>query len=273
MAPSTSRYKRPCWATRSKQHNFSSHPFSISLSIRLGNLLFSVFTLQGITIAAITIDLAELKKTLSNAHKFLPEKALLGIVVDNFCCEAFNSLAGLSDDNMLAVSKNCELVELCIAMFKEVTNSSVQSVIDDQVCKSVSDNVLYIEQLADGTCKPDKSAPAEPAVCPIKAKCLTKAEVEDFLTDNKKSSEEEPALHTRSHRKGKEKAPAKTEKHICSLFAELLFYPKSHVGYQVKDPKDNVEPCKADHKACRPDCSSHSNSVPPAMVDMDTVMA
>ncbi|ESK81258.1 hypothetical protein Moror_8485 [Moniliophthora roreri MCA 2997] len=165
----------------------------------------------------MTINLRELKKTLSNVHKFLPEKAFLGIMVDNVCHEAFNSLAGLSDDDMLAVSKNHELIELCITVFKKVTYSSVRNVIDDQVHKSVSDNVLYLEQLADSTCKPDKSTSAEPSVCPIEAKNLSKADVEDFLTDIKKSGEEEPAPCTCSHRKGKEKTPAKTEKHICAL--------------------------------------------------------
>uniref|UniRef100_A0A0W0FI08 Uncharacterized protein n=1 Tax=Moniliophthora roreri TaxID=221103 RepID=A0A0W0FI08_MONRR len=150
----------------------------------------------------MTIDLTEFKKTLSNAHKFLPEKASLSIVVDNFCCEAFNSLAGLSDDNMLAVSKNHELVELCITVFKEVTNSPVWNVINDQVHKSVSNNVLYVEQLVAGMHKPDKSAPTEPSVHPIKAKSLSKADIEDFLTNIEKSGEEEPAPCTHSHRKG-----------------------------------------------------------------------
>ncbi|ESK81344.1 hypothetical protein Moror_16710 [Moniliophthora roreri MCA 2997] len=126
---------------------------------------------------------------------------------------------------MLAVSKNHELVELCITVFKEVTNSPVWNVINDQVHKSVSNNVLYVEQLVAGMHKPDKSAPTEPSVRPIKAKSLSKADIEDFLTNIEKSSEEEPAPCTHSHRKGKEKTPAKTEK-------------------RVKDPKDSADPHK-----------------------------
>ncbi|ESK81171.1 hypothetical protein Moror_14869 [Moniliophthora roreri MCA 2997] len=202
----------------------------------------------------MTIDLTELKKTLSNVCKFLPEKAFLGVMVDNFCHEAFNSLAGLSNNDMLAVSKNHKLIELCITVFKEVTYSSVQNVIDDQVCKSVSDNVLYLEQLADGMHKPDKSASTEPSVHPIEAKSLSKADVKDFLTDIEKSGEEEPAPCTCSCEKGKEKMPAKTEK-------------------RVKDPKDSMEPHKAEHEACHPDQSSCSNSVPPASADTDMAMA
>uniref|UniRef100_A0A0W0FBT8 Uncharacterized protein n=1 Tax=Moniliophthora roreri TaxID=221103 RepID=A0A0W0FBT8_MONRR len=106
--------------------------------------------------------------------------------------------------------------------------------------------------------KPDKSAPAEPSVHPTEArtpaKSLSKADIKDFLTDIEKSGEEEPALHTRSCGKGKEKTPAKTEKH-------------------VKDPKDSAEPHKAEHEACCPDQSAHSNSVPPASTDTDMVMA
>ncbi|ESK80967.1 hypothetical protein Moror_11272 [Moniliophthora roreri MCA 2997] len=43
--------------------------------------------------------------------------------------------------------------------------------------------------------------------------------------------------------------------------------------YQVKDPKDSAEPHKAEHEACCPDQSAHSNSVPPASTDTDMVMA
>uniref|UniRef100_A0A0W0FB90 Uncharacterized protein n=1 Tax=Moniliophthora roreri TaxID=221103 RepID=A0A0W0FB90_MONRR len=138
---------------------------------------------------------------------------------------------------MLAVSKNRELVELCITVFKEVTNSAVQNVIDDQVHKSVSDNVLYIEQLVAGMRKPDKSAPVEPS-----AKSLSKADVEDFLTNIKSLVKKNP-LH----------AHTPVEK--------------------VKDPKDSAEPHKAEREAHHPNQSSYSNSVPPASADMDMVMA
>ncbi|ESK82267.1 hypothetical protein Moror_15489 [Moniliophthora roreri MCA 2997] len=195
----------------------------------------------------MTINLVELKKTLLNAHKFLPEKALLGVVVDNFCCKAFNSLTSLSDNDMLAVSKNRELTKLCNTVLKEVNNSSMWSIIDDQVHKSTTDNVLYIKQLVDSMHKSDKSASMEPSECSVKVNSLSKADVKDFLTENEKSSEEEPAPCIHSHGKGKEKASTKTKKH-------------------PKDLKDNMEPHKADCEACQPGQSSCSNSVPPNLL-------
>ncbi|ESK80884.1 hypothetical protein Moror_15793 [Moniliophthora roreri MCA 2997] len=155
---------------------------------------------------------------------------------------------------MFAVSKNHELTELCNTVLKEVNNSSMWSVINDPVRKRATDNVLYIEQLVDGMHKLNKSAPVSLPDILLRSIAYPKLTLRTF------------SLRTESPvKKNLLCTHASTEK--------LLSVPKYYIGHQVKDPKDNAEPHKADCEAHQPGQSSHSNSVPPVSVDMDTVMA
>ncbi|EEB99755.1 hypothetical protein MPER_00490, partial [Moniliophthora perniciosa FA553] len=109
----------------------------------------------------MTVDLPQFKTSMLNAQKFLPEKASLGQVVDNFCREAYNTLANLTDDDMAKISKDRSIVEVTRRAILDVNKSPLSSVVTDSVRKKAMANLSYIEQLADGTRKVPAATPAE----------------------------------------------------------------------------------------------------------------
>ncbi|EEB89194.1 hypothetical protein MPER_12733 [Moniliophthora perniciosa FA553] len=187
-----------------------------------------------------------------NAQKFLPEKASLGQVVDNFCREAYNSLANLTDDDMAKISKDRSIVEVTRGAILDVNKSPLSSVVADSVRKKAMANLSYIEQLADGTRKVPSATPAEQNRAENNP--VTKDDNDTLPSDQEQKSEEEVTIRTRSRAKNKN-ANVRIEK-------------------RNKEPVDNAEPRKPEREAPRKrDRNARSNSLPPATADHDTVMA
>ncbi|EEB94235.1 hypothetical protein MPER_06984 [Moniliophthora perniciosa FA553] len=149
----------------------------------------------------MTVDLSQFKTSMLNAQKFLPEKASLGQVVDNFCREAYNSLANLTDDDMAKISKDRSIVEVTRGAILDVNKSPLSSVITDSVRKKAMANLSYIEQLADGTRKVPAATPAEQNRAENNP--VTKDDNDTLPSDQEQKSEEEVTIRTCSRAKTK----------------------------------------------------------------------
>ncbi|EEB89890.1 hypothetical protein MPER_11965 [Moniliophthora perniciosa FA553] len=157
-----------------------------------------------------------------NVQKFLPEKASLGQVVDNFCREAYNTLANLTDDDMSKISKDQSTVEVTHGAILDVNKSPLSNVVTDSVRKKAMANLMYIEQLANGTRKVPAATPAEQNHAENNP--VTKDDNDTLPSDQEQKSEEEVTVRMRFCAKTKG-ANVRIEKHN-------------------KDPVDNTELCK-----------------------------